>query len=298
MSTLAPSPELLIRVARCIPGLSTYAARPRMLTNRGCTGLQRTPPRPSWRHDEILASRQPYDYQGSTEKCAMTVPNWVQPAGCRRFWLWITVLASTYCTVPWGAGSAVNRHTQLKTFFSGLMARPCGRVRRWASGREKKRYRTRRTSASCELGGPFFFIQEVPRRLICVSYWCSRQENTAENPFLALSANQKAVSWSRRPWRGVAVSGQQGGWPPPRRGPLAGGSVCAAGPTAVSATGCAEAPWCGGARGTRRHAAPPRLAVCATGLAVRHPQPPAAAIRGRPPPPPGAPWRLPPPAAA
>jgi len=33
--------------ARCIPGLSTYAARPRILTNRGCTGLQRSPRRPS-----------------------------------------------------------------------------------------------------------------------------------------------------------------------------------------------------------------------------------------------------------
>jgi len=27
--------------------LSTYAAAPRMLTNRGCTGLQRSPRRPS-----------------------------------------------------------------------------------------------------------------------------------------------------------------------------------------------------------------------------------------------------------
>jgi len=80
MSTLAPSPEL--RAARCIPGLSTYAARPRMLTKRGCTGLQRTPRRPS-RANRSFESRAPSSAKAVCERASvpcLTMCQWVAVA--------------------------------------------------------------------------------------------------------------------------------------------------------------------------------------------------------------------------
>ena len=66
-STLAHSREL--RAARCIPCLSTYAARPRMLTNRGCVGLQRSPRRPS-RANRIVESRAPSSAKAVCERAS------------------------------------------------------------------------------------------------------------------------------------------------------------------------------------------------------------------------------------